>query len=253
VGAAIAGFLTAVLESGIRTAAIQNGTSDQHEAGECSAPGAQGSGAVVDGGDLVKLRLPSGQVHPDGTLVYKDAWYWTGTLPKAYPVSRRGTLYWSAIDAACPAPDGRVRFMIGPICVSATSGNDQEAYRNETLYNFYDAYSSRKPRSTYPDEYQHMVIGSRWIRLESPNVHDADVAVPLAHGSPPPGFGRYVDPAPRQRPRAAAASPKLRSVLKCVSSGHEWLAQARQLALARLPHARSVDPSHIIFAPTRAR
>jgi len=272
-----------------------------------TTPIAQGNGAVVNGGDLVKLRLPSGLVHQDGTLVYKDAWYWTGTLPEAYfhygatrptelgallvgrrvgdqflldpqdnglysphvtltgmpppqtnrkgfgvvsafeesstdwslyslrkstfeilaacpvkltvrkgemtqwgyilnlfgmhyPVSRRGTLYWSAIDADCPIPDGRVRFMIGPIYVSATSGNDQEAYRNETLYNFYDAYSSKRPRSTYPDEYQHIVIGTRWIRLESPNMHDADVAVPLVHGPPPPGFGRYVDPAPPKSP-----------------------------------------------------
>jgi hypothetical protein len=272
-----------------------------------TTPVAQGTGAVVNGGDLVKLRLPSGYVRQDGSVVYNDAWYWTGTLPEAYshygatrptelgsllvgrrvgeqfllepqdqgpylprvtltgmpppqpnrkgfgqvtafqesssnwslyalrkssfeiiaacpvklsvrkgemtqwgyvlnlfgadyPARRRGTLYWSAIDADCPAPDGHVRFMIGPIYVSATSGVDQEAYRNETLLNFYDAYSAKRPRSTYPDEYQHMVIGDRWIRVESPRMHAEDAAVPLVHGPPPPGFGRYIDPAPPKSP-----------------------------------------------------
>lgn len=272
-----------------------------------TTPIAQGSGAVVNGGDLVKLRLPSGLVRQDGTVVYRDAWYWTGTLSEAYshygatwptelgallvgrrvgeqfllepqddgpysphvtltgmpppqtnrkgfgrvvafeessydwglytlrkstfeilaacpvrlsvrkgemtqwgyilnmfgmhyPISRRGTLYWSAIDSDCPAPDGQVRFMIGPIYVSATSGNDQEAYRNETLYNFYDAYSSKRPRRSYPDEYQHIVIGDKWIRLEAPNMHTVDVAVPLVHASPPPGFGRYAEPALAKSP-----------------------------------------------------
>jgi len=274
-----------------------------------TTPIAQGAGAVVKGGDLVKLRLPNGLVRPDGTPVFKDAWYWTGTLPEAYshygatwptelgallvgrrvgdqflldpqdsgpyafqprvtltgmpppqvnrkgfgvvsafeeassewslyslrkstfeilaacpvqlsvrkgemtqwgyilnlfgmhyPVSRRGTLYWSAIDADCPAPDGRVRFMIGPIYVSPTSGNDQQAYVNETLYNFDDAYSSKRPRSTYPDEYQHIVIGGKWIRNGERNMHTVDVAVPLVHALPPPGFGRYADPAPPRSP-----------------------------------------------------
>ena len=272
-----------------------------------TTPIAQGNGAVVNGGALVKLRMSIGMVRQDGTVVYKDAWYWTGTLPEDYyhygatwptelgallvgrrvgdqflldpqdkgqyspqvtltgmpppqtnrkgfgvvtafeesssdwslytlrkgtfeilascpvklsvrkgemtqwgyilnmfgtnyPISRRGTLYWSAIDADCPAPDSKVRFMIGPIYVSATSGIDQEAYRNETLTNIYDAYSSKRPRSAYPDEYQHMVIGDRWIRLESPNMHTVDVAVPLVNAPPAPGVGRYVDPAPAKSP-----------------------------------------------------
>ena len=31
-------------------------------------------------------------------------------------------------------------------------------------------------------------------------MHAEDVAVPLVHGPPPPGFGRYVDPAPPKSP-----------------------------------------------------
>jgi hypothetical protein len=309
-----------------------------------TTPIAQGNGAVIKGGDLVKLRLPSGQVRQDGTAVYRDAWYWTGTLPEAYshygatwptelgallvgrrvgdqfllepqddgpysphvtltgmprpqtnrkgfgvvsafeesssdwslytlrkstfeilaacpvelsvrkgemtqwgyilnmfgmhyPTSRRGTLYWSAIDADCPAPDGRVRFMIGPIYVSATSGNDQEAYRNETLYNFYDAYSSKRPRRSYPDEYQHIVIGDKWIRQEAPNMHTVDVAVPLVHASPPPGFGRYVEAAPAKspdEPRNAkvegyvwAMDNNIETAEECVTGTPEFIAGCR--------------------------
>jgi hypothetical protein len=108
----------------------------------------------------------------------------------SYPIDRRGTLYWSAIDADCPAPDGKVRFMIGPIYVSATSGVDQGAYRNETLYNFYDAYAAERPKAKYPDEYQYVVIGDKWIRREVRNMQIVDVAVPVVHAPPPPGSPR---------------------------------------------------------------
>jgi len=258
---------------------------------------AEGDGARVKAGDLVKLRIGDGRINADKTPYLQQGWYWTGSLPEdyshygatwptilgallvrrhvgdqfelvpqesgayvppmtltgmpppqsnrkgfgsitafsgpssawdnftlrkstieilatcpvtlsvrkgemtqwgfilnlfgsSYPTSRRGTLYWSAIDADCPAPDGKVRFMIGPIYVSATSGPDQGAYRNETLFNFRDAYSAERPESKYPDEYQYVVIGDKWIRREVRNMNTVDVVVPVVHGPPPPGSAR---------------------------------------------------------------
>jgi hypothetical protein len=258
---------------------------------------AEGDGARVKAGDLVKLRIGDGRINADKTPYLQEGWYWTGSLPEdynhygatwptplgallvrrhvgdkfelvpqdastyrpritltgmpppqpnskgfghisafsgpasawdnftlrtatyeilatcpvqlsvrkgemtqwgfilnmfgsSYPIDRRGTLYWSAIDADCPAPDGKVRFMIGPIYVSATSGTGQEAYRNETLYNFADAYLAERPKAKYPDEYQYVVIGDKWIRREVRNQQLVDVAVPVVHGPPPPGSGR---------------------------------------------------------------
>jgi hypothetical protein len=135
----------------------------------------------------VKLSIRKGQMTQWGYIL--------NVFGTHYPSDRRGTLYWSAIDATCPQPDDKVRFMIGPIYFSPTSGSDQEAYRNETLYNWWYAYLAERPQAKYPDEYQHVVIGGKWIHREDKNQHYVDVASPAVHAAAPPGSGRYSEPA----------------------------------------------------------
>jgi hypothetical protein len=188
----------------------------------------------------VKLSIRMGQMTQWGYIL--------NIFGMHYPSSRRGALYWSAIDAECPQPDDKVRFMIGPIYFSPTSGSYQEAYQNETLYNWWNAYLAERPQAKYPDEHQHVVIGGKWIHREDKNQHWVDVASPAVHAAAPPGSGGYSEAASPVTPHelrnskvegyAWAMDNNIESAADCNSGTPEFIDGCKSAVERKAAHTR---------------
>jgi len=68
---------------------------------------------------------------------------WGGTKTRTF---RKGTLRWSALEAKCPAPDGNVRFEVGPLYVGAP-------HDDSYLQNWRMTYRRARPPEEFSQEY----------------------------------------------------------------------------------------------------
>lgn len=74
---------------------------------------------------------------------------------RAWDTNRAGDLKWSAIEAKCPAPDGDVRFMLGPIYWTA------EPVVPGMLMAWETTYRSQRLKASFPDDYAFVTINGR--------------------------------------------------------------------------------------------
>jgi hypothetical protein len=79
---------------------------------------------------------------------------WFGT---AWDDHRSGSLKWVAIEADCPAPEGNVRFMLGPIY-----WREQPRVKGG-LMAWESTYSGQDPKSRYPEDYAFVTIGGKTL------------------------------------------------------------------------------------------
>jgi hypothetical protein len=75
----------------------------------------------------------------------------------AWQTDRSGELRWSAIEANCPAPDGEVRFMLGPIYWTA------EPVVSGMLMAWESTFRSQRPKRTFPEDYVFVKINGRTL------------------------------------------------------------------------------------------
>ena len=75
----------------------------------------------------------------------------------AWQTDRSGELRWSAIEAKCPAPDGEVRFMLGPIYWTG------EPVVPGMLMAWESTFRSQRPKRTFPEDYAFVTINGRTL------------------------------------------------------------------------------------------
>lgn len=75
----------------------------------------------------------------------------------AWQTNRSGELRWSAIEANCPAPNGKVRFMLGPIYWTA------EPVVPGMLMAWESTFRSKRPKLIFPEEYAFVTINGRTL------------------------------------------------------------------------------------------
>jgi hypothetical protein len=68
-----------------------------------------------------------------------------------YASARSGTLGWTAIEAQCPAPDGKVRFQAGPLYHTG------ESESRTWLADWSSSYLRVRPPRRHPEEWQEIV------------------------------------------------------------------------------------------------
>ena len=74
-----------------------------------------------------------------------------------YENERNGILRWGAIEAQCPAPDGKVRFMLGPIYWT------EKPWVHGMLMAWQSTYTNKHPKSAYPEDYAFVTINGRTL------------------------------------------------------------------------------------------
>lgn len=83
--------------------------------------------------------------------------YVANMFSSAYQTDRSGALRWSAIEAQCPAPEGAVRFMLGPIYWTA------EPVVPGMLMAWQSSYRNKRPKLVFPEEYAYVTINGRTL------------------------------------------------------------------------------------------
>ena len=84
-----------------------------------------------------------------------------------YVTDRRANLYWSAIDADCPEPDNKVRFMVGPSYSFPLQDGNTMPRNEEMLYNWQDAYREKRREILHPEEYRYISINGKQVHADS--------------------------------------------------------------------------------------
>ncbi|APV51980.1 hypothetical protein BWI17_21310 [Betaproteobacteria bacterium GR16-43] len=85
-------------------------------------------------------------------------WGFVGNLfGSAWDTSRSGDLKWTSIEAKCPAPDGEVRFMLGPIYWT------EQPVVPGMLMAWEASYRSARPKGSFPDDYAFVTINGRTL------------------------------------------------------------------------------------------
>lgn len=74
-----------------------------------------------------------------------------------WQTNRSGELRWSAIEADCPAPYGKVRFMLGPIYWTA------KPVVPGMLMAWESTFRSERPKQNFPDDYAFVTINGRTL------------------------------------------------------------------------------------------
>jgi hypothetical protein len=75
----------------------------------------------------------------------------------AWQTDRSGALRWAAIEANCPVPDGKVRFMLGPIYWTA------EPVVSGMLMAWEPSYRSARSKWIYPEDYAFVTINGHTL------------------------------------------------------------------------------------------
>jgi hypothetical protein len=84
-----------------------------------------------------------------------------------YVTDRRANLYWSAIDADCPEPDNKVRFMVGPSYSFPLQDGNTMPRNEEMLYNWQAAYREERSEILHPEEYRYISINGKQVHADS--------------------------------------------------------------------------------------
>jgi hypothetical protein len=77
----------------------------------------------------------------------------------AYQTDRAGVLRWSRLAGRCAAPDGEVKFVLGPIYWRP------EPWSNGVLMAWQSSYMGKVARSRHPEDYDYASIGGKPVAL----------------------------------------------------------------------------------------
>ncbi len=77
----------------------------------------------------------------------------------AYQIDRAGIRRWSRLEASCAAPDGEVKFVLGPICWRS------EPCASGVLMAWQSSYRSKVARTNHPEDYDYASIDGKALAL----------------------------------------------------------------------------------------